>query len=202
MKVSIILLAFKDRGYLRDAVLSIEAQTHKDYEIVWATDKVRVGKNLNRALERCTGDYVCYLCDDDMLPARSLEYRVKSMQSGVDMVHGCAEIIQLDGSVKPFVPRLRHPTLDDMISRNVINGGTVMYRRDVFERFGVFDEKLKTAEEYDYNMRIMSQGATVGYCDEVVYIYRKHCEQKSVIDMQNQKLWRLKEHEIIRDRYR
>lgn len=168
-----------------------------------ADQPITVGANLNRAIEKAKGRFICYLCDDDMLPPRSLELRHAVMtQTDAHFCHGCAEIIRPDKKVVPFIPRLRYPYLEDMIVNNVINGGTVMYRRDCFDLFGWFDEKLKTAEEYDYNMKILAGGARLEYVDDITYIYRKHKQQKSEIDNKTNLQWRNKQRELIRARYR
>lgn len=204
MEISVILLAFKDRGFLKQAEKSIKQQTFKDYEVIVADQPISVGANLNRAIEQAKGRYICYLCDDDMFPPRSLEQRHRIMTlTDAHFCHGCAEIIKPDKSVVPFMPRLQYPYLEDMIINNVINGGTVMYRRDCFDLFGWFDERLKTAEEYDYNMKLLSKGARIEYVDEITYIYRKHNQQKSFIHNQKEMIkWRTKQRELIRARYR
>jgi len=202
MKVSVILLAVKDRGFLKQARASLETQTFTNFEVIETKLKASVGKNLNKAIEKASGDYVCYLCDDDLLPPRSLEARVKVMdRTQADFLHGDAEIIKLSGEVVPYVPRLRYPALEDMLIRNVINGGTAMYRMDIFERFGLFDEELTTAEEYEYNLMLLYQGAVLEYVDECTYIYRKHDKQKSSMDMAKRKAWRLMQIEQIKRRY-
>jgi GT2 family glycosyltransferase len=75
-----------------------------------------------------------------------------------------------------------------------------MYRRDVFERFGYFDETLWTGEEYDFNMMLLSKGATLGYCKAALYVYRRHDEQKSLGKKANQRL-RKQAIKEIRNRY-
>jgi GT2 family glycosyltransferase len=84
-------------------------------------------------------------------------------------------------------PRTTNPTLLDMLENNVIHGGSLMYRREVFEKIGLFDEALTTGEEYEFNLRAMYNGLKLGYVDSNLYYYRRHKEQKSLGVKANQK---------------
>jgi len=55
-----------------------------------------------------------------------------------------------------------------------------MYRRDVFDRIGLFDESLDCAEEYDFNLRCFKNKMKLGYTKAFLYYYRRHDNQKSL----------------------
>jgi teichuronic acid biosynthesis glycosyltransferase TuaG len=185
--VSIIIPYVEDRGYLDEAINSIYSQTYEGkIEVILSQSKHRVGHNLNQGIKKAKGDFIKYLCDDDLLTRNSIEDSVNAMK-GVDFIHGKAVEFNKYNQTRLFIPKIKYPTLEHMIKQNIIHGGSLMYRRDVFERFGLFDEKLTTGEEYDFNMKILSQGAKIGYCDETLYLYRRHDEQKSLGVKSNQK---------------
>ena len=178
-KVSIIIPFKEDRGWLNNAIDSVYLQTYKgQIELIESKSDGNVSYNLNRGIKKATGEYVKYLCDDDLLTPNSIEDSVRAME-GNDFIHGLA-INRFTSGDKIQKPRLIMPTLTDMLESNVIHGGSLMYRRDVFERFGLFDETIRSAEEYEFNMRIMQAGCKLGYCNEILYIYRRHDEQKSL----------------------
>lgn len=178
-KVSIIIPFKEDRGWLNNAIDSVYLQTYKgQIELIESKSDGNVSYNLNQGIKKATGEYVKYLCDDDLLTPNSIEDSVRAME-GNDFIHGLA-INRFTSGDKIQKPRLIQPTLVDMLESNVIHGGSLMYRRDVFERFGLFDETIRSAEEYEFNMRIMQAGCKLGYCNEILYIYRRHDEQKSL----------------------
>ena len=199
-KVSIIIPFHHDRGWLQDAIDSVHQQSYQgEIELILSESTESVGYNLNRGIEIASGEFVKYLCDDDMLTFNSIHDSVKAMK-GFDFIHGNAinkhtlhEIFQR--------PRIAKPTLKDMLSSNVIHGGTLMYRKDLFDKVGLFDEKLDCAEEYDFNMRCLSKGMKLGYCNATLYIYRRHDEQKSLGKKVNQ-IERAKRIEAIQNRFR
>ena len=199
-KVSIIIPFHHDRGWLQDAIDSVHEQSYLgEIELILSESTERVGYNLNRGIEIATGEYIKYLCDDDTLTRNSIHDSVKAMK-GFDFIHGNAinkyalhEVFQR--------PRLSKPTLKDMIHLNVIHGGTLMYRKDLFDKVGLFDEELTCAEEYDFNMRCLQKGMKLGYCNATLYIYRRHDEQKSLGKAVDQVV-RAKKIEAIQNRFR
>jgi len=201
-KVSIIIPYVKDRGYLDEAIQSVKDQTYKgEIELILSQSDGRVGFNINRGIEASTGDYVKYLCDDDLLTPNCIADSVIGMD-WFDFIHGNAIDFYEDGRVQDHRAKIKHPTLRDMLLFNQIHGGTLMYRRDVFERFGMWDEELWTGEEYDYNMMLLSNGAKIGYVGSNLYKYRRHSEQKSIGILEGEyQFKRTHAKELIKKRY-
>lgn len=178
-KVSIIIPYKEDRGWLDNAIQSVHNQTYRgEIELILSKSDHRVGYNLNRGIERATGQYIKYLCDDDWLTPDSIQRSVEAM-GGHDFIHGNAYNV-FGTTAQLQRPRLKKPTLADMIHSNVIHGGTLMYRASVFEKVGLFDESLDCAEEYDFNLRCIKAGLRLGYTPAVLYNYRRHQDQKSL----------------------
>lgn len=177
VKVSVIIPYKNDRGYLDQAISSFERQTYGNKELILHQSDHLVGYNLNRGIEKATGDLITYLCDDDMLTDDALE-NYANLFNG-DFCHGNAINFINEMDATYFRPDPTIPSLGDMLITNRIHGGTVCYHASVFERFGIFDESLWGAEEYDFNMMLLSKGATLGYIDRYLYKYRLHNNQKS-----------------------
>lgn len=199
-KVSIIIPYKEDRGWLGLAIQSVKDQDYKgEIEIILSQSDNRVGYNLNRGIEKATGEYIKYLCDDDWLPRNSISESVKAMK-GFDFIHGNAynvfdNVKQLQKPRKPF------PTMEEMLDNNVIHGGSLMYRKDVFDRIGLFDEDLDCAEEYEFNLRCFKHGMKLNFCPKPLYLYRRHRNQKSLGKNVDQMV-RRKKIDAIKNRYR
>jgi glycosyltransferase involved in cell wall biosynthesis len=202
MKVSIIIPYKEDRGYLDKAIESVEKQSYKNIELILSQSENGGAYNFNNGVRKATGDLIKYLCDDDMLTINSVKDSVMAMQDN-DFIHGNAINIFPNGQHSVHRPNVCVPTLGLMLVQNRIHGGTLMYRADVFERFGFMDESLWTGEEYDFNLKILSKGAKIGYCDAWLYYYRRHEKQKSLgnLDPEYQQARRA-QIETIKNRYR
>jgi glycosyltransferase involved in cell wall biosynthesis len=202
MKVTVIIPYKKDRGYLNQAIDSVYSQTYPDVELILSQSDNYVGYNLNRGIEKATGELIRYLCDDDMLQPRSIEFQVKAM-GDYDFIQGNA-VHFFSGNKKIYhEPIVKYPVLKDLYDNNCIHGGSVMYRKSSFDKFGMFDESLWTGEEFDLNLNWFSQGARMGYVKREVYLYRRHAEQKSIgVQTREYHIARMEAIKQIKDRYR
>lgn len=207
-EVSIIVPFNKDRGWLNEAIESVHCQTYKGKIWLLRSDIINpdtyqtnnVSQNINAALPYCKGEYIKYLCDDDLLTSICIEESVKAMQEqGCDFLHGNALIMQ-HGTNTPYYPSIQIPTLENLIPQCYINGVTLFYKAEVLKS-RPFDEKLTTGEEWDLNLDLLKRGYKGGYVNKFLAKYRRHDQQKSLGVGANQSE-RAKIHQSIRDRYK
>lgn len=198
-KVSIVIPYLKDRGYLSQAVDSVKNQLYDgEIELIMSQANKPVGYNFNRGIELATGKYIKWLCDDDYLP----------MSCIYDSVKGIGNKLMLTGGATNFFPNGRKvyakaakPMIDQMLVYNQIHGGGLLYHRDVFKMYGLFDESLRTGEEYEYNLRLLSCGVDFAVLDKSLYFYRRHDEQKS-LGIHADQSWRAEVINQIKNKYR
>lgn len=192
--VSIVLYYAKDRGWLHEAIKSVENQRYngKIELIISHNPEFNASQNLNDGIQRANGKYIRYLSEDDLLPQYSIHQSVERLEeTGSDFIHGRAinffgypviypeGYISFSGRTERQVPTLMFPTVNDLLNKNVIHGGTVVYKTEVLKN-NPFDEGLTCAEEYDVNLRILKNGGVLEYCNADLYLYRRHQQQKSL----------------------
>jgi GT2 family glycosyltransferase len=116
-----------------------------------------------------------------MLTPNCIDDSVKAIkEQGVDFIHGNAiEVTQSSGKMITKRPVITFPTFQNLLNKNTIHSATLMYKREVFERLGGFGEsnKLKSFEEYEFNLRCLKAGVRIGYCNAPLAIYRRHPDQ-------------------------
>jgi glycosyltransferase involved in cell wall biosynthesis len=66
-KISVFIPIGKERPTLKETIDSIKTQAYEDYEIVISQDNKGLAHNLNSAKNKCTGDLIVFLADDDIL---------------------------------------------------------------------------------------------------------------------------------------
>ena len=105
--VSVIMNCYNGEKYLREAIDSVYAQTYKNWEIIFwdnaSTDTsaeitntydsklryfkgektIALGAARNKALEKCSGEYISFLDVDDMWIEEKLELQVQKMNLSV-----------------------------------------------------------------------------------------------------------------------
>lgn len=174
--VTVIIPFNKDRGWLSDAISSVP----KDVQLLLGKGDGNWPENFNKVLPQAEGDFIRYLHEDDMLSPNCIEDSLETFErTGADFIHGQAEEFYVNKSDKHiYTPAIKQPTLQDMLIRNYLHSATIMYRKEVFEKIGTFDETLWTAEEYEFSLRCLKNGLKLGYCPSVLAFYRRHPQQK------------------------
>lgn len=116
----------------------------------------------NKGYDQSKGEFIIDLAADDLLGPDRIEKGVASfLKNGERMgIHfSDAEIINEDGMLKGYhSDRFPHNSVPQgniykqVLSRYFINSPTMMFRREVFEKLGGYDESL-TYEDFDFWVR-------------------------------------------------
>ena len=202
--VGVVITTYNHAHFLGEALASVRAQTRAADAIVVVDDGsdddpgevvarfpgVRCIRQDNRGLAAARNagltaltDALCDLsrCRRSPGAARDrggLACFARAPDSG--FVYGGHLYIDRDGNKtgERFEPPGESPYLH-LLRRNFIAmHGTVMYRRDLLEATGGFDEPLRRCEDYDVYLRMARQHPIAGYPD-LVAAYRRHGDNMS-----------------------
>lgn len=124
--------------------------------ITWVSEPDRGQTDaINKGLGRASGDILCYLNSDDVLFPGSLQAVASCFESEPDtqVLYGHAHHLKEDGSYMEdyYTERWNYQRL---LSVCYICQPTVFWRRSVVERYGVFDDMLQFAMDYEYWLRV------------------------------------------------
>ena len=196
-RVSVIIPAFHMAHFLQQAVASTRLQRPAVSEIIvldsgttedtrnivreLAADGAPIrlmqlnqcppGAARNAGLNCATGDMIAFLDADDIWPANKLARQLGYLQARPDI---CA----VSGFVTYF-DELDPATLQPAAASRVatmfgVHVGAWLYRRQVFERVGPFDEAFLYSEDVDLFMRIRENGIPFTILRDVTLYYRRH----------------------------
>ncbi|HDY90146.1 MAG TPA: glycosyltransferase [bacterium] len=185
MKISIIIPYNEDRGFLKEAIASAEAQTFKDFEIIKQFGKFNVSKNLNDGLKKAKGKYIKILAEDDLLLPNCLEDLHKGIQ-GYDFVNANSQNFGInpmwygDEEYHESEHIGKFTNFAEMLFRNQLHQLTILYKKSILFDVGGFDEKLTTGEDYDMSLLLLKRGYKLGYVNKFVGRYRIHEINKSI----------------------
>ncbi len=175
-KVTVIIPYLENRGWLQEAIDSVPEWC----ELIVEQGDHNKSVNFNRALKKATGDIIKVLDEDDKLIEGGLKAQIDTLNQGYDFVHANAIVIDKDGNeAGDCIPRITTPTFADIWKFNHICNPTTLYKRDVFERLGGYDESLIKSEDYEYHLRCLHEGMKIGYCNSYVVYCRTHKKQMS-----------------------
>ena len=201
--VSIVLPVYNGEKYLAQSIESVRWQTLQEWELIIVNDgstdgsadiikkyaeldnRIRVinnGKNknlpasLNIGFAAARGKFLTWNSDDNMYLPQALEKMASFLQKNPTFYAVNARMTQIDDDGKYE----RMFDAYDPFSMWVYDlmGLCFMYRREVKDKIGGFDEGLFLVEDYDYWLRILEECGPIGTVNEVQYIYR--CHQNSL----------------------
>ncbi len=118
-------------------------------------------ESLNVGIVASRGEYIARMDGDDVSLPQRLERQIHVIEDGkADFVGSWAKIFNDQGQV---VGQLTPPADAETIRRilmvhNPFVHGSVMFRRSIIDRVGLYNRSLQGAEDYELWMRIISQG--------------------------------------------
>lgn len=183
--VSIIIPTYNRANLLKRAIESVISQTYKNLEIIVVDDGstdnteqivkecqdsriqyIRHSKNRglsaakNTGIKNSKGDFIAFLdSDDEYLPEKvekSIEVFKKAPEN-IGIV--CSNFWRIEGEKKKIAVSKRTPFLYFGV-----------FRKEVFEKIGFFDEELEIYEDLDFGTRLICKFSSY-FIDEPLAIY-------------------------------
>ena len=203
--VSIIIPAYNAEMYLREAVDSALSQTYQACEIIVVDDgstdrtprileeygdRLRVIRQANQGSPAACnagaavakGTWIAFLDADDMwLPGKL----ARQIESCADYAISHTDSVCFGDSItgevlrSSFEPPYCGSVLKELLVRNFISKSTVMIRRDIYLRYGGFDETYTGVEDWPFWLKVCAEHE-LGYLPETVVRYRVHRKSKSM----------------------
>jgi glycosyltransferase involved in cell wall biosynthesis len=165
-------ILFVDAGSTDESVAIASAQAARGLpiEILFVPD-ANPAQARNAALEKATGEIIGFLDADDLFPAGKLDAQLARL-AREPRVLGVSGIIT-------FFDQLDRTTLAPSATSRTesltgVNLGACLFRRQVFDRVGGFDESHLYSEDTDWILRIFEAGIPVTALRREVLYYRRH----------------------------
>lgn len=196
-----IVIPFYNCPYIEQAVSSALNQTYPNIEIIVVDDgstsctelmaphRHRIyylGKQnggtataLNHGIRHSSGDYIAWLSSDDMFYPDKVRVQLDYMIKHKALIsHTNFNYIDEHGTVTQYSAgassMTRRELLQTFLRGNPVNGCTVMIKRSLLQRLGLFDEKLPYTHDYDLWYRILIAGIPFHYLNQPLTAYRRH----------------------------
>ncbi|MFA5238553.1 MAG: glycosyltransferase [Phycisphaerae bacterium] len=209
--VSVCIPTYNRKDYLKETLLSVFAQTYKDYEIVIVDDGStdgteemikQFGRNIryhwqkntgdaaarNKLLELAAGKYITLLDSDDLLMPDTIERTTSAMQQQTEPVIVYGPYLRID----------RHGNVIGRDKRKLYTGFVTKYLfQDIFvhpngslfpkillQQAGGFDESLHVCSDYDMWLRLSLKYRFIAL-PEPTFKRRRHLTNLSAGSIEN-----------------
>ena len=195
--MAVVVPAFNPGDYLRPTLAGLVAQTFLDWEAVVVDDgstedlawvstvdrRIRLLRQENQGLSAArnagivatTAPLVAFLDGGDVWFPDKLVAQVRAFDDdeSLALVSTRFEIVDADGTVTGPGFEGHHESYEALLEGCGICVSTVVVRRSVLDRVGLFDTTLTGVQDWDLWLRI-AQVAKVGRLEEVLAHYRIH----------------------------
>ena len=204
--VSVMIPYYNCKEYIVETIQSVLSQSHQNFEIIIVDDgsdpehadylrefladkpaiRYAVQNNQgvaaarNHAARLAGGKYFLFLDSDDLILPDYIEKCVTVLENNPDckLVYPLAEYFDAQEGLWNL------PDYDGLES--LLKGNRIpiisMHRAEDFVSLGGFDENLTTHEDWDFWIRLLSNGGTVIRIPEVLFRYRKRRDGSSLIN--------------------
>lgn len=130
---------------------------------------------VNKGLAMAGGDILAYLPSDDAYLPWAVETIVDRFASRpmLDLAFGDGVTVEEDSGIQ--ILRLYAPFDRISLANHAsILQPAVFWRRELYERLGGFDARMRYVADLDYWLRAAEAGATIDHVDEVIALERVH----------------------------
>lgn len=198
-KVSIVLPTYNGRKYLRQSIESILSQTYVDWELIIVDDcstdetvdivdkyakldqRIRVIHNsknlrlpgaLNVGFSVANGQYLTWTSDDNLYMSDAIAVMAEflDLHDTIYMVQGNVDLIDSEGKI---IGELGPYDNKKMYAFNCV-GACFMYRKEVHDTIGNYNENAFCVEDYEYWLRVLDNFGEIVSVNKKLYQYRLH----------------------------
>lgn len=179
-KVSVIMSVYNEKKYLLDAIRSILNQKFTDFEFIIIDDgsefpvhrlittftdrriklitnekNIGLTASLNKGLLVASGDYIARQDADDVSNETRLYHQVSYLDRHpeIGLIGTSCTIINEIGNKINDWDAVTNP-MELLKTGNRLTHGSVMFRRSIVKDIGNYDERFKSAQDYEYWLRI------------------------------------------------
>ncbi|MCL2057170.1 MAG: glycosyltransferase [Oscillospiraceae bacterium] len=204
--VTIVIPVYNGESYLKEAINSALAQTYEPIEVIIVNDgstdrtgeialsygdKIRyfakgnggVSTALNLGIANMRGEYFSWLSHDDLYTPDKIELQIAAIADSPERIaYSDYTVIDRHGAaITTMDIAKKHPHADLSfglfpILRQVLNGCSLLIHKSHFARTGVFDESLRTTQDYDLWFKMLRGGKLV-YINRPLVKMREHGAQ-------------------------
>ena len=183
-KVSVIIPTHNRFSFLIKSIESVLSQSFTDFELIVVDDgsndktskiqeiyqyRVKYIRQKNKGVSAARnkgiliskGEYICFLDSDDLWKRKKLEIQVDFMDRNNDYLLCYTDEMWIRNGVR-VNPKKKHKKYSGMIYDKclplcIISPSSVMLRKKIFDKIGLFDEELPVCEDYDLWLRITKE---------------------------------------------
>ena len=205
--VSIITTCFNAEKTMERTIKSVIGQNYKNIEYIiidaYSTDGTKkiikkyknhinyflsekdngISDGWNKGIKQCTGEFIQILNSDDYIPKNKITESIECFKKNTNASYVFGDLIIVNDNSEPlykikgdknyskeveyWTPRINHPTL--------------MAKKNIYDKYGLFSEEYKIAMDYEWLLRIHKKGAIGYYSEEIISFMQEGGQSEKLI---------------------
>lgn len=123
---------------------------------------------MNKGIKRASGEWIFTLASDDQLLCNPIEIINKYDRTGIDLICGC--LVAIDFSKRYFIINPDNDFRKLELECTLCHPGT-FFRKNVYERFGMYNCSYKCAADHELFLRVVKQGGKVEIVPDLISFF-------------------------------
>ena len=190
-QLSVVMSVFNGEKYLRDSIESILEQTFRDFEFIILDDgstdnthkiikryaqkdkrialieqqNIGLTKSLNRGIKISRGKCIARQDADDISLPERFKKQLYYINKGYDFV--CCRTRINNSKTTPLTFTVFYRVLVKSI--NVFVHGTYLFRKEILNRTGLYNEIFVCAQDYEFIRRLIRKRVKIYYMRDILY---------------------------------
>lgn len=165
---------------IKEYVQRVNSEERRVNSVVWSSEPDKgIYDAMNKGVKKATGDYVWILNSGDMVAApnviermvAALEIGNRTLENGIDILLG--NILRVRGNKREYAPlpkAIDDRKIDDRLTPRPMDVSMLTFysatvpqdaafvKRDLYEKFGYFDETMKICADWKLFMKMIALG--------------------------------------------
>lgn len=150
-------------------------QSYEDKVDIWIREADQgIADAWNKGIRKASGEIIGIINADDFYLGEAIEKAVSALQTAKDSGFVFGDLQYVDDSWKVLFKQIGDPNYARQISYEMpsIPHPTVFIRKEVYDRYGLFDVSYKAAMDYEFLLRLHKSGVTGKYLEQTLAAMR------------------------------
>ena len=135
----------------------------------------------NTGIRAAKGDYIALLDSDDLFLPEKISRQVEALEARPDCGACYSDLMHFtdppagETARVLYHHRYRYPSgniFEPLLHKQFLNPLATVFRKEIFAKYGFFDENLRRSEDWEFWLRIAHAGVKFYYLDEALAEYR------------------------------
>ena len=194
--ISIITVAYNNKNGLKETIKSVINQTYRNFEFViidggsndgskellesyssqidfWVSEPDKgIYNAMNKGIRKASGEYLIFMNSGDRFSANDILEKITPHFNNEDIVYGNA-YYELENRKKYEYKIPSKITIGSLLKEPICHQ-SAFFRKELFEKYGLYDENNKIASDWTFMMDIfVHHNISQKYINEFISIFEK-----------------------------